>query len=147
MAVFLFPSSTVWKIKCVFFCRDCPKLLLFPMSHVIPDSMIQKSNRHIWIFDTERLDCLCEHLLCLFYRIIPSRVFFQKTENMSIRFGLRLVSGQHKEISGRQPTLLPGNFAKLSFSLFRQSPFGKISQRFYPVVLQDLCKAQGCICF
>lgn len=70
MAVFLFPSSTVWKIKYMFFCRDCPKLLLFPMSHVIPDSMIQKSNRHIWIFDTERLDCPYEQLPCLFNEII-----------------------------------------------------------------------------
>ena len=68
--MFLFSSSTVWKIKYVFFRRDCPKLLLFPMSHVIPDSMIQKSNRHIWIFDTERLDCSYEQLLCLFNEII-----------------------------------------------------------------------------
>ena len=79
MAVFLFPSSTVWKIKCVFFCRDSPKLLLFPMSHVILDSMIQKSNRHIWIFDTERLDCAYEQLPYLFNEIIL--LFFPNVPN------------------------------------------------------------------
>ena len=79
MAVFLFPSSTVWKIKCVFFYEDCPKRFLFPMSHVIPDSMIQKSNRHIRIFDTERVDCPYEQLPCLFNEIIL--LFFPNVPN------------------------------------------------------------------
>ena len=52
------------------FAETVRKFLLFPMSRVIPDSMIQKSNRHIRIFDTERVDCPYEQLPCLFNEII-----------------------------------------------------------------------------
>ena len=67
---FCFRSELFGKWNTCSFAETVRKFLLFPMSRVIPDSMIQKSNRHIRIFDTERLDCSYEQLLCLFNEII-----------------------------------------------------------------------------